>query len=88
MAHAYKFAAGDEPLPPAELNLIRLVERFGAQTIYGRPLSAGEVIKMITVERIINAYESMHLSKNWAQWAKDNPIEFEFLMQVKKAADE
>ena len=72
MALAYAYAEGDGP-EPDELIAGRLVDRFGAAAVYGRPLGYGELKRMLTAENIVNAYRARDASANWAQWATENP---------------
>lgn len=72
MARAYAYAAGDGPAP-MELQALRAIDRFGAPSIWGRPLGVGEVTRMGAVERIVAAFHARQKSENWAAWAHDNP---------------
>ena len=55
-------------------------QKFGAVTVYGRPLGYGEINRMQVAENIINAYRSRAASGNWATWIKSNPELHDMLM--------
>jgi hypothetical protein len=53
--------------------MLRYVDRFGAQAVFGRTPGAGELKSMIIAENIVNAYNSRANAGNWAEWAGENP---------------
>lgn len=71
MAAAYAYADGG-PIS-AEIRLLRNVDRFGAQAVFGRTLGAKEIRQMLTAEAIVQAYHERAASENWAAWEQDNP---------------
>ena len=85
MARAYAYAKGDGTLPE-ELRLARLVERFGAQSVYGRPLGAREIRNMELVENIIYWYQQKEAQNNQAEWANTYLAENAMLMHALKCA--
>lgn len=85
MACAYAYANGDRPMPP-EIRLAGAVERFGAQSIYGRPLGAKEIVRMETAEGVVNAFAARAHSADWANWAIANKSASEFLNRAMKYA--
>ena len=58
---------------PRELQLIRYIDRFGLD-ILGRQAGAGELKRMVTVERVVRAYQARASTNNnnWAAWAAAN----------------
>ena len=69
-----------------ELYLAREINRFGVQSVMGRPLYHEEIIKMRAAERVISAYRTKFSADNWAKWAKDNPKENQYLNYAMKLA--
>ena len=58
---------------PRELVLLRYVDRFGADAVFGRTPGAGELRSMVISENVVNAYNSRAKAKDWATWAEENP---------------
>lgn len=85
MARAYAYANGDGPLPN-EIRIARLVERFGADSIYGRPLGAKEIINIELAEDVILLYEEKSKQANQAEWANNHPFENDLLMCALRCA--
>ena len=71
MAAAYAFAEGG-PITD-EIALIRSLDRFGVQAIYGRPLSFHEIRMLVMAENVTMAYIDRMKSENWVYWAENNP---------------
>ena len=84
MAAAYAYADGGQM--PAEIRLLREVDRFGAQAVFGRTLGAKEIRRMMIAENIVNAYRARAASENWAAWETDNPQVAALLNAAMKAA--
>ncbi len=78
MSSAYAFAEGDAPIPD-EVVLARNVEHYGAQAVFGRPLSFHEIRMMTMAENVVNAHQARRKSENWAEWAEKNPTLAELL---------
>ena len=55
------------------LELVDLVDRFGAQAVLGRTLRREEMLKMVYADNIRNGYQERQRSGDWAEWAKSNP---------------
>lgn len=72
IAEAYAYADGEGDIPK-ELKALFYVDRFGVQSIYGRPLYYHEVRRFEVAEMVVKAYLARKNSSNMAQWAKDNP---------------
>lgn len=86
MAAAYAYADGG-PVSP-EIRLIRSVDRFGAQAVFGRTLSAKEIKQMLIADAIVEAYHARARSKDWAAWETDNPERATLLNAAMKLAIE
>lgn len=71
-----------------ELTLLRLVERFGAPSVLGRPLYAREIIRMNAAENVYKAKYTSEHSDNWAEWARENKHAAELLAKVTKLAED
>ena len=85
MAVVYAYADGGHPAPP-ELRLLREIDRFGAQAVFGRPLGAGEMRRMMIAETIVHAYRARAAAENWAAWETANPELAALLNAALKAA--
>jgi len=64
------------------LILLGYIDRFGAQAVLGRPLSAREIRGMVLAENLVNAYKERKASSDWAEWAADNPAMNELLNEA------
>lgn len=84
MAAAYAYADGG-PMP-TEIRLLRAVDRFGAQAVFGRTLGATEIRQMMVAENIINCFRARATSENWVAWEKENPEKVALLNAAMKAA--
>jgi len=84
MAAAYAYADGGQM--PAELRLLHEIDRFGAQAVFGRPLGAGEMRRMMIAETIVNLYHARAAAENWAAWETANPELAALLNAALKAA--
>lgn len=82
MAAALRHAEGG-PVS-AELALLSYIDRWGAQSVLGRPMSAGEIRRMLIAERIAMAYRSRETAKNWATWAIENEEEANLLAMAQQ----
>ena len=67
---------------PQEIRLARYIDRFGAQAVMGRTLSANEVKRIMAAEEVITAYQSRAKSENWAAWAGEHPHYAELLSKA------
>ena len=85
MAVVYAYADGGHPAPP-ELRLLREIDRFGAQAVFGRPLAAREMRQMMVAEGIVHAYRARAAAENWAAWETANPELAALLNAALKAA--
>lgn len=51
-----------------------MVERYGAQAVFGRMLGVGEMRRMAAADKVYRAYMARKQSgDNWVQWSTDNP---------------
>ena len=87
MASAYRYA-DDGGRVPSEIEILSAVDRFGAASVFGRPIGAGEIRRMNVSESIIRAYRERERAENWAEWARDNRTMAALLAQAAKAADD
>jgi hypothetical protein len=71
MSSAYQFAEGDAPATD-ELILGWAVDKYGAQSVYGRTLSFHEIRTLDMAANVVNAYHERMRSENWAEWAEKN----------------
>ena len=91
-AAAYAYAEGGPEFD--ELVLSWAVSRYGAQSVYGRPLSFQEIRSMAMAENVVNAHKSRdayrdkHNSENWAEWAGKNPKMSRLLDDAARAYEE
>ena len=85
MARAYAFAKGDGPLP-TEIRLANVVQRFGSESVYGRPLGAKEIRQMELSENVIMFFREKYAQSNQAEWANQNPYANDLLMHALKCA--
>lgn len=83
MARVYRYLEDDGPAP-IELRTRNLVERYGAQAIYGRPLTVSEITRLDAVSSLTQVFYSWKRSDNWATWEKANPKEAELLQAVRR----
>lgn len=94
MARAYRHAAEQDGPALPELEALRMIDRFGAQAVFGRILSVREMRMMSLAERIVRAYHDRDAyrdadkNKNWAEWAAKNPTEFRLLNVAMRAAND
>lgn len=63
----------------------RLLDRFGAQAVYGRPLGYGEMHRILWAEQFLSAHTARGQALNWATWAKENPEVNEMLADAHEA---
>ena len=78
IANAYKYAEGVGGIP-REIELGAIVDRFGAQAVFGRAIGAGEIRRIAMSERIVRAYREREQAENWAAWVVNNPQDAELL---------
>jgi hypothetical protein len=71
MSSAYEFAEGGQATD--ELVLGWSVEKYGAQAVYGRPLSFHEIRMIDLADNVVKAHRERERSDNWAEWAEKNP---------------
>jgi len=76
---ALAWARGELSELPEDIEAGRLIERFGVQAVYGRPLGYGEMRRISIAEGIVQAYRSRDNyhdkdnSENWSEWAARFP---------------
>ena len=72
---------------PRELVYLSYYDRFGVANVLGRPLSYGEIQRIVTAEGIVSAYRERKASANWAVWAQKNKQRARLLEQAMIAAE-
>lgn len=89
IALAYRYAeSGGEGEPPAEIKLLRAIERFGVHGVYGRPLTANEIKRMNVSQNIINWFNERATSQNWATWNMEHRDYARILSDASKVAND
>jgi len=79
----YGYCENEAP-QPEELILLGYIDRFGAQAILGRTLSAREVRAMVLAENVMRAYRTRKAAQNWVEWAKQHPEDNALLNEAMK----
>jgi len=76
---ALAWARGELSELPEDIEAGRLIERFGVQAVYGRPLGYGEMRRINLSESIVQAYRSRDNyrdkdgAENWSEWSARFP---------------
>jgi hypothetical protein len=86
MSSAYQFAEGGSPTD--ELILGWSISKYGAQAVYGRPLSFHEIRMLDLADNVVNAYRERERSENWAEWAEKNHARARILNAAGRLAQE
>lgn len=55
-----------------ELRLIANINRYGVESVMGRPLGHHEILCMNTAETIITAYNERAKAADWVKWGQEN----------------
>ena len=72
---ALAWARGELSELPEDIEAGRLIERFGVQAVYGRPLGYGEMRRISIAESIARDYQNRsnyrdkNGAENWSEWA-------------------
>ena len=85
-AAAYRYAEGGG-VTPREIELGRMINRFGAQAVFGRAMGAAEIRRIEISERIVRLYIEREKSDNWAAWVMNNPGDAELLSMAAELAN-
>ena len=59
--------------------MLYLCERFGAASVLGRPMSAGEIQRMLVAEKITLAFRARAQAADWVTWAKEHKEDSDLL---------
>ena len=79
--------ADGEPISLSpELRLIANMNRYGVESVMGRPLGHHEIICMNTAETIISAYKERFEAEDWVAWAQNNPDKSRLLNEAMRLA--
>jgi len=65
-----------------------LLDRFGAQALYGRTLGFGEARRILLVAQIIESYRERNSAQNWAGWTAAFPEKSRLLNWVCQVAED
>ena len=66
-----------------------MIDRFGVEAVMGRAyLGYGEMIRIKAAEGMVTACLKKANSDNWAEWARDNPVEAKQLAEIEKTIAE
>jgi hypothetical protein len=91
MGAAYLYAEDSAHFPkPAELKLLEYIDRFGVEAVTGRKtLGAGELLRMIAAQNIVQAYQSKKDNKEgWVAWQQQHPAQNQLLERARQAAED
>lgn len=58
---------------PKEIEAGRLIDRFGAQAVYGRTLGISEIRRIVAAENVLNSFRARENAGDWAKWSSDHP---------------
>lgn len=86
MGRCYRYAEERGPKPP-EIEAGELVDRFGAQAVYGRTMTRGEMRAILLAETVTRAYRARAEAKEMAAWVSDHPELQSLLVRAMRAAD-
>lgn len=67
---------------PPDLEASYLVDRFGAQAVFGSPASRRDLNGLHNARRAYDAYQGRKASGDWVEWAKAYPRENELLTSI------
>ena len=80
IAAAYRYASGEVGAEcPAELVLLQMVDRLGAQAVFGRPLKRSEINSMMMAEKVANSYIAMTTAEDMDKWIREHEEEWKML---------
>lgn len=83
MADAYAFA--EDGHHSKEIDLLAKIDRFGIEAVLGRKtFYFGELRALIFAENIANAYRARANAKNWAEWAAQNKVMSQVLIEAEQ----
>ena len=71
-----------------ELVLLTNINKYGVESVMGRPLGHNEILCLNTVEVILNAYNERFKAGDWVKWAQDNVGRSKLLNESMKLAGE
>ena len=86
MGRCYRYAEERGPKPP-EIEAGELVNRFGAQVVYGRTMTRGEMRAILLAETVVRAYRERAEAGEVATWAIDHPELQTLLVRAMRAAN-
>ena len=84
-ASAYAYADGGGI--SNEIQLAKLIDRFGVAAVIGRPyLGAGEILRIQAAEAVLRLYGEMKQYDDWARFKLDDPDGARYLFAAMKLA--
>jgi len=81
MARALRWAQGSGPMP-IEILAGRLIDRFGVESVFGRPLIQPERAGILAAEAVVRFYHSY--KKYGVDWTLSHPDEARLLFRLMK----
>jgi len=70
-----------------ELLLLANINKYGVESVMGRPLSHNEILSMNTAEAIVSAYKGRNSADDWVKWGQDNPHQAALLNEAMRLAN-
>jgi hypothetical protein len=65
--------------------LASYIDRWGVQATLNRAyLGYSEMQRILVAEKIVRAYQGRAKAINWAEWAKDNPVDHRLLADCER----
>ena len=75
---------GKDAPQPTEIKAGRLIDRFGAQAVYGRPLGYGEMYRIVLAENVEFVCRKWQ-DKSAGKYFQENPAGLKLFTWAKKA---
>lgn len=72
----------DGDRPPIEMVMSGWIEKYGAQSVFGRPLYARELLRMVACANIERIIKDGKQAPNMAVWAKEHPEDAKIFRDV------
>ena len=76
---------GDQPY---ELAIAEKVHEYGAQSVYGRVMSANEIFRLDISKRIVSAYFARENAEDVVNWVRDNKQDADLLSLAHKLVED
>jgi hypothetical protein len=72
IALVYQYVSEGGENVPGDLQLAWAIKKYGTESVYGRPLGAGEIRRINMAENIYDSYLEREHSENWVTWAREH----------------